>query len=80
MLRTPAHMVYVCLPEQIEEIRAAPDNKLNSLEANNVIMQAKHTLAKFIETDQYHFDIVKGQLTRSLGKMFDLIGHTLQTY
>lgn len=67
MLRTPTYMVYVCLPEQIEEIRAAPDHKLNPLEANNQIMQIGYTMAKFLETDQYHFDVVKGQLTRSLG-------------
>jgi hypothetical protein len=66
-MRTPLQTVFVAAPQFIEEIRSAPDEYLNPIAANNVIMQLRHTLHPKFETDQYQLDVARKPLMQSLG-------------
>ena len=59
-------MMLVAAPQFTEEIRSAPDNTLSAYAANSEFMQFRHTLDKFMETDQYHNAVVQKQLTQNL--------------
>ncbi|KAI5118158.1 hypothetical protein M0805_005780 [Coniferiporia weirii] len=66
-------MVIVSSPELIEEVRKAPDDKLSFLEALDDTLAVKHTLGELVAKNQYHIPIVRSQLTRNIGTLFDEI-------
>lgn len=56
----------IVAPRFIEEIRKAPETHLSQPAAANIIFQIRHNFHPALETDQYHYDVVKLKLTKAL--------------
>ncbi|KAI0033519.1 cytochrome P450 [Vararia minispora EC-137] len=55
----------------IEDVRKAPDEVLSFTASVARSIQIRYTLGPEIETNHYHVPIVRSQLTRNLGVLFD---------
>ncbi|KAH8113854.1 cytochrome P450 [Phellopilus nigrolimitatus] len=64
-------IVIVSKPELVEEIRKAPDDKFSFTEAAHDIIAARWTIGSNVALHSYHFSIIRSQLTRHLGSLFD---------
>ncbi|KAI0059479.1 cytochrome P450 [Artomyces pyxidatus] len=58
-------------PQFVDDILKAPDNVLSFDENLNRMLQIKYTLGEEFEKDSYHIPLVRTQLTRNLGVLFD---------
>lgn len=67
-MRAPEGLVFVAAPRFIEEIRSASDDALSAMAINNSTLQVKYTLHPALLEDWYEFDVVRKQLTQTLGK------------
>ncbi|THU91615.1 cytochrome P450 [Dendrothele bispora CBS 962.96] len=63
-------IVMVTGEDMIDDIRKAPDEYLEFLEAFNEFMQTDYTMGKPIRINLYHFDVVKTTLTRNISARF----------
>ncbi|EOD53101.1 putative cytochrome p450 protein [Neofusicoccum parvum UCRNP2] len=67
LMRAPEGLVFVAAPRFIEEIRSASDDALSAMAINNSTLQVKYTLHPALLEDWYEFDVVRKQLTQTLG-------------
>ncbi|KAH8113856.1 cytochrome P450 [Phellopilus nigrolimitatus] len=64
-------LVVVNTPELVEEIRRAPDDRLSFLDATDEGLATTYTLGELVVKNQYHIPVVRTQLTRNIGVLFD---------
>ncbi|KAK1217072.1 hypothetical protein PQX77_020283 [Marasmius sp. AFHP31] len=62
--------VAVTSPQQIDDMRKAPDDVLSSLEAVADLLQMDYTLGKSLHYDPYQVKTVKGTMTRNIQVRF----------
>ncbi|KAI0059476.1 hypothetical protein BV25DRAFT_1840322 [Artomyces pyxidatus] len=55
----------------VDDILKAPESVLSFDEAIHRSLQVKYTLGEEFETDTYHIPIIRAQLTRNIGVLFD---------
>ncbi|KAF9528910.1 cytochrome P450, partial [Crepidotus variabilis] len=59
-------IVIATQPQQIDDIRKAPENVLSNMKAIDESLQTRYTLGPQISDNPYHIPIIRAQLTRSL--------------
>ncbi|KAH8690472.1 cytochrome P450 [Talaromyces proteolyticus] len=65
-LRTPVRWVIVVPPEFVDEIRTAPPDYLSAKVSANDVVQTRYTVSPVVESNKFHFHILKTHLTPSL--------------
>ncbi|KAK7058630.1 hypothetical protein VNI00_002266 [Paramarasmius palmivorus] len=63
-------LVIVTGQRMVEDIRKAPDNILSFKSAVDELFQTKITVGEIVATDPWHFDIIKGPLTKNISAKF----------
>ena len=80
--RIAAHdgwLVIVTNPKLVEEVRRAPDDTLDFVEAGTKTLEVHYTLGSDTLNVPYHVDVVRTALTRNLNARFDDIWDEIQT-
>ncbi|KAI0066399.1 cytochrome P450 [Artomyces pyxidatus] len=57
--------------QYVDDILKAPDSVLSFDQAIYRMLQLKYTMGKELEEDAYHISVIRSQLTRNLGVLFD---------
>ncbi|KAJ6025258.1 hypothetical protein N7444_012937 [Penicillium canescens] len=70
-LRTPIRWIVVVPPKLVDEIRTAPPTHLSAKESANDVLQTRYTVSPIVETEKFHFHIVKTHLTPNLENKID---------
>lgn len=73
LLRTPEGLVFIAAPRFIDEIKIAPDSGLDPMPNNKRIMQVRYTLHPVLVHSWYEFEVVRRQLTQSLGESYEMV-------
>ncbi|GJJ07761.1 hypothetical protein Clacol_001966 [Clathrus columnatus] len=71
--------IIVSRPDQIEELRKAPDDVLSFKDFVDNTLFIKYLMGRTIVTNEYHVGVVRSQLTKNLSVLFDDLREEIQS-
>ncbi|GJJ07760.1 hypothetical protein Clacol_001965 [Clathrus columnatus] len=71
--------VIVSRPDQIEELRKAPDDVLSFKDFVDQTLFIKYLMGRTIVANEYHIGVVRSQLTKNLSVLFDDLREEIQS-